>query len=126
MKMPTRSRTFQANKPKTQVFTHFSYGTHMAHLHEEMVDYLAKLCRVACTEEEKVSFLKELNQILEYVEKLEACDTKGIEPLASVIQGQEGLSLREDEEEEPLNRETFFSLAPAHVAGLIKVPNILE
>lgn len=98
----------------------------MAHLHEEMVDYLAKLCRVACTEDEKTSFLKDLNQILEYVEKLEACDTKGIEPLASVIQGQDALSLREDEEEEPLNREAFFSLAPAHVAGLIKVPNILE
>ena len=98
----------------------------MARLNTDTIDHLAKLCRLACTEEEKQSLLHDLNQILGYVDRLEECDTNDVEPLSSVIDGQGSLLLREDVEEESLNRESFFSIVPAHVAGLIKVPNILE
>ena len=98
----------------------------MVRLDTDTIDHLARLCRLACTEEEKQALLKDLNQILGYVDRLTECDTDAIEPLSSVIQGQESLLLRDDVEEESLDREAFLRLAPQHVAGLIKVPNILE
>lgn len=98
----------------------------MAALDTSTIDHLAKLCRLACTEEEKRSLLQDLNNILQYVETLQECDTADTEPLACVIQGQNSLLLREDEEEMSLTQAEFLSLSPARVAGLVKVPNILE
>lgn len=98
----------------------------MTKLKEDTVEYLAHLCRIACNEEEKHSIGQDLNQILAYVDRLEQCDTQGIEPLSYVVSGHEQLILRDDIEEPSLDKEAFFRLAPAHIAGLIKVPTILE
>lgn len=98
----------------------------MAHLGDDTVEHLAKLCRIACTDEEKKGILRDLNSILAYVERLDECPTEGVEPISSVIEGQNALSLRDDIEEPSLSREDFFRMAPATVAGLIKVPTIIE
>lgn len=98
----------------------------MSQLDEAFVEHLAKLCRLTCTEEEKKALLVDLNNMLEYVKQLDSCPTEGVEPLTTVIQNQEPLSLREDREEPSLSRETYLRIAPAHIAGLVKVPCIIE
>lgn len=98
----------------------------MVYLGIDTVEHLAKLCRFSYSEEEKQSILQDLNSILAYADRLNELNTDDIEPLSSVIDGQEPLFLREDIEQAPLSKEEFFSIAPATIAGLIKVPTIIE
>lgn len=58
---------------------------------KDQLDHLAKLCRIALTDEEKTRLGGQLNQIIAFVEQLQACDVEGIEPMAHP---QEGVTLR--------------------------------
>ena len=49
------------------------------------VQKVAKLARLALTEAEAEEFTHQLSAILEYVEKMNQLDTKGIEPLAHTL-----------------------------------------
>ncbi len=46
------------------------------------LDHLAKLCRIALTNEEKSRLGEQLNAIIAFVEQLQACDVEGIEPMS--------------------------------------------
>ncbi|PIR49728.1 Asp-tRNA(Asn)/Glu-tRNA(Gln) amidotransferase GatCAB subunit C [Candidatus Peregrinibacteria bacterium CG10_big_fil_rev_8_21_14_0_10_54_7] len=56
----------------------------MANLSHDDVRHIAKLARLHLREEEVEKFSKELTSILQYVEKLQTVDTKGVEPTAQV------------------------------------------
>ncbi len=58
---------------------------------KEQLDHLATLCRIALSDEEKTRLGGQLNQIIAFVEQLQACDVEGIEPMAHP---QEGVSLQ--------------------------------
>ena len=58
---------------------------------KDQLDHLARLCRIALTDEEKTRLGDQLNQIIAFVEQLQACDVEGIEPMAHP---QEGVSLQ--------------------------------
>lgn len=74
------------------------------------LDHLALLSRISLTEEEKARFGEQLNQIITFVEQLQACDVEGIAPMAHP---QEGALLKprkilemSDTEEDITNFET--------------------
>jgi len=46
------------------------------------VEHIAELARLKFSKEELENFTHQLNQILEYMEKLNELDTKNIEPLS--------------------------------------------
>ena len=46
------------------------------------IDYVAKLARIALSDEEKAKFSSQLDSILGYIEKLDELDTTGVEPTA--------------------------------------------
>lgn len=56
----------------------------MAKLKREDVIKLASLARLKLSEDEIVEYAKELSEILEYVEKLDSVDTKGLKPTLQV------------------------------------------
>lgn len=56
----------------------------MAKLTREDVLKLAQLARLDLTDDEVEEFSSELSAILQYVEKLESVDTKGLEPTNQV------------------------------------------
>lgn len=56
----------------------------MAQLSKEHVLKLAKLSRLTLREDEITRYQKELSKILDYVERLEAVDTTGLEPTYQV------------------------------------------
>ena len=60
----------------------------------EQVEYVAKLARLAISDDEKVMFGKQLSSILTYVETLNRVDTTDVEPTSHVIPMQN--VLRED------------------------------
>ena len=46
------------------------------------IDYVAKLARIELTDEERVKYSAQLEQILDYFKKLSAVDVEGVEPSA--------------------------------------------
>jgi aspartyl-tRNA(Asn)/glutamyl-tRNA(Gln) amidotransferase subunit C len=54
-------------------------------LSPEDIAHIAKLSRLAVTEEEAALFQEQLSSILGYVAALDAVDTDGVEPMAQAI-----------------------------------------
>ncbi len=87
------------------------------------VEHVAKLARLEFTEEEKKMFTRQLNQILEYMEKLNELDTTNVEPLSHVID----LSnvFREDRVRPSYPVEEVLKNAPAKTEKFFKVPKVI-
>jgi aspartyl-tRNA(Asn)/glutamyl-tRNA(Gln) amidotransferase subunit C len=90
----------------------------------EQVRHIAKLARIAMSEEEIERLVPELNNILGWVEQLGEVNTDGVEPLATVI--DQKLRLREDAVTEPDQHALFQSVAPRVKDGLYLVPKVIE
>ena len=86
------------------------------------VEHVAKLSRLALSEEEKEKFAPQLSAILEYVNELTEVDTTGIEPMAHSIKISN--VMREDEVKQDFSREEMLKNAPEEEDGFFKVPKI--
>lgn len=87
------------------------------------VEHVALLARLSFSEEEKVKLTAQLNEILNYMDQLNALDTSTIEPLSHVIE----LSnvFREDVLKPCLDREDALKNAPARSEEFFKVPKVI-
>lgn len=90
----------------------------------EQVEHVAKLARLAVSEEEKVLFGRQLSSILTYVETLNRVDTSQVEPTSHVLPMQN--VLREDEVKASLPRDAALANAPDSDNGCFRVPKIIE
>jgi len=71
-------------------------------------------------------FAAQLGNVLEYVERLQAVDVSGVEPLGFAGDATAPLPLREDEPQPCLPREKVLSQAPEQNGEAFLVPRILE
>ena len=94
-------------------------------LTDDEFNRLARLCRLALSDEEKKKLQSNLQTILGYIDSLQEIDTTGVEPCVHVIETH-SLPLRPDEEGAVLPRETFLANAPNHVGGMVKVPAVMK
>lgn len=95
----------------------------MALTHQDVVR-IAKLARIAVSDDEIVSIGEELNPILGLIETMQAVNTDDVEPMThpqDLI-----LRARPDEVTESNQRETFLALAPQVEAGLFLVPKVID
>jgi aspartyl-tRNA(Asn)/glutamyl-tRNA(Gln) amidotransferase subunit C len=90
------------------------------------VRHVARLARLALSEEEEERFAAQLGNVLEYVERLQAVDVAGVEPLSFAGDAAAGLPLREDEPLPCLPRDKVLAQAPEHNGEAFLVPRILE
>ena len=90
----------------------------------EQVRHIAKLARIATSDEEIEALVPELNNILGWVEQLGEVDTDGVEPLTAVIDSQ--LRLREDSVTDGDRRDDILANAPAAEHGFFAVPKVIE
>lgn len=90
------------------------------------VRHVARLARLALSEEEEERFAAQLGNVLEYVERLQAVDVSGVEPLGFAGDATAALPLREDEPQPCLPREKVLSQAPEQNGEAFLVPRILE
>jgi aspartyl-tRNA(Asn)/glutamyl-tRNA(Gln) amidotransferase subunit C len=98
----------------------------MTKISEDDVIHLTRLCRIACTPEERGELLKNFQRIVSYVDQLAEVDTRGVEPCNYVTVGHASTPLRDDIPENTLDRKDLMSMAPASMANLILVPSILK
>lgn len=97
----------------------------MADIDSHTIEYLSRLSRIECSEEEKEKLLKNLADVLKYVSLLEEVNTENVEPCNHVLENMNNV-LREDDVGTILPRELFLANAPAHVGGMIRVPTVLK
>lgn len=88
------------------------------------VEDVARLARLALTEEEKELYASQLSRILTYVEKLKELDTTGVEPTTHAMPTTR--AFREDVVMPSLPREDAIQNAPDREKGCFKVPRIIE
>ena len=86
--------------------------------------HIAKLARIAMSDEEHDRLLPELNNILGWVEQLGEVNTDGVEPLTAVI-GQK-LRLRDDVVNDGNVRDQVLANAPEAQHGFFAVPKVIE
>ncbi len=88
------------------------------------VPHIAKLARVAMSDEEIERLAPELNNILGWVEQLGEVNTDGVEPLTAVI--DQKLRLRDDVVTEGDIRDEILANAPEAQHGFFAVPKVIE
>ncbi len=88
------------------------------------VKKVAKLARIKIDPKEEYNLKCELNNILEWVDKLQKVDTKNTEPMLSV--SNESMPLREDKVTSKIENEQILLNAPEKKAGFFVVPKVVE
>ena len=90
----------------------------------DQVRHIAKLARIAMSEEELERLGPELNAIIGWVEQLAEVNTEGVEPLTAVI--DQKLRLREDAVTDGDIRDQILANAPEAQHGFFAVPKVIE
>jgi len=85
---------------------------------------IATLARIKVTEEEKAALAGELSGIMGWIEQLDAVDTAGVEPIASVIDAL--LPWRKDAVTDGGYPEKVLANAPQAAPGFYAVPKVIE
>ncbi|MCS7150866.1 MAG: Asp-tRNA(Asn)/Glu-tRNA(Gln) amidotransferase subunit GatC [Endomicrobia bacterium] len=97
---------------------------------KDEVKYIAYLARLGLTEEEIELYSKQLEVILEYMDKLKEVDTTNVEPLTNIIKlyTNENVqtSLREDEVMDSGCQKQILENAPEKVGNYFKVEKVIE
>ena len=93
-------------------------------LERDQIDAVAWLARLAIDTDETPAYQADLGKILSLVERLQAVDTGGLEPLAHPLEA--GARLRPDEVTEPDCRQANQQSAPEVENGYYLVPRVLE
>lgn len=88
------------------------------------VEHVAALARLELTEQEKTTYMDQLNAILKYAEQLNELDTENIEPTSHAVPVLN--VMREDETRPSLPIDRVLLNAPDEEDGQIKVPAVLE
>lgn len=88
------------------------------------VRHVARLARLALTEEEISTFQGQLGRILEHIEHLKKLEVSGVDPTAHTHPVFN--VVREDVPGESLPREAALGIAPRSANNLVIVPKVLE
>jgi aspartyl-tRNA(Asn)/glutamyl-tRNA(Gln) amidotransferase subunit C len=88
----------------------------------ETVDHVARLARLSLTATERNLFARQLDQILEYAESIQALDLQEVEPMSHALTTG---SFRDDEPRQGLDRDRILESAPDPANGLFRVPRVI-
>lgn len=89
----------------------------------DQVKYVADLARIRLSEDEVRLFSKQLNKILEYIDKLNQLDTKAVEPMSHTL-NITNVS-REDKIKKSLDTKDVLANAPSAKNGFFQVPKVI-
>ena len=88
------------------------------------VEHVARLARLALSDEELERMRHQLDRILGYIEKLNELDTEGVEPTSHAIRMVN--VMRDDEVRPSLPPDAMLANAPDPAGGFFRVPRIIE
>tara|TARA_B100001123_G_scaffold427425_1_gene542981 strand:+ start:655 stop:969 length:315 start_codon:yes stop_codon:yes gene_type:complete len=85
---------------------------------------ISRLARIALTEDELEAYSRELGDILEHAERVQALSTEGIQPTSHPLPMTN--AFRPDIVTGSLDRDEILEQAPDSVDGYFRVPRILS
>ena len=88
------------------------------------VEKVAKLSRIAVSDDEKQALASEIGGIIDWIEQLNEVDTSGVEPVASV--SGEVLPLRKDKVTAGEQVDDVLANAPAREYDCFVVPKVID
>jgi aspartyl-tRNA(Asn)/glutamyl-tRNA(Gln) amidotransferase subunit C len=88
------------------------------------VEHIAKLARLALTDEQKERYRGQLSTILDHVAKLQELNTRDVPPTTGGALTE--MLLRADETRPGLSSEALFANAPEKDGDQFKVPPVFE
>ena len=88
------------------------------------VEHVAQLARLQFDKSQLEMFINQMNNILEYFDKLQDLDTSSIEPTSHAVVMNN--VFRDDDEKKLFNKNLMLENAPAKEKGCFKVPKVIE
>ncbi len=88
------------------------------------VDQIAHLARLEFDENSKPGIIKDMNRMLEFVDKLNELNTENVEPL--IYMTSENNVLRADEIEQSISQKEALKNAPKKDSDYFKAPKVIE
>ena len=95
-------------------------------INKEDLKYLEKLSRLNAPEEQKEAIIKDLNNILNWVNTLQELDTDNVEPITNISSLHSSLDLREDKATGGNKASEILSNAPEVLDNCFMVPKVVE
>ncbi|MFT2008430.1 Asp-tRNA(Asn)/Glu-tRNA(Gln) amidotransferase subunit GatC [Pontibacter sp. 13R65] len=90
----------------------------------QTIKKIAHLARLEFNEEKEAEMLKDMNQILDWMDKLRELDTTSVEPL--IHMSEEVNVMREDVVHHEITHEQALANAPKKDSDYFRVPKVLE
>ncbi|MEO6537959.1 MAG: Asp-tRNA(Asn)/Glu-tRNA(Gln) amidotransferase subunit GatC [Ferruginibacter sp.] len=91
---------------------------------DSLIQKLANLAKLKFNVIEKEEIKKDLQKMIQFVQKLDQVDTVGVEPLMHM--GDNINIMRQDEEFDTVTREDALKNAPIHDNSFFKVPKVIS
>ncbi|MGR8947228.1 MAG: Asp-tRNA(Asn)/Glu-tRNA(Gln) amidotransferase subunit GatC [Gammaproteobacteria bacterium] len=88
------------------------------------IETIASLAKLDLQRIDVPRLSNDLNNILNFVQQMDAVDTTAVEPLASPVKTEN--LLRKDERDSAIDRDGFQAVAPATKDGLYLVPKVID
>jgi len=93
-------------------------------INENDIQKVAKLARLELNQGEREEFSRQLNDIIEYVEKINELDTSGIKPADHIVELNN--VVRADVVQKSIDVAELEKMVPSFRDGHIVVPKIIE
>lgn len=94
------------------------------HISEETIDYVGILAKLELSPEEKIQAGKDMERMLDYIDKLNELDTSMVEPMSYIFPLNN--VFREDVVTNGDDREAMLANAPKKKDGSFMVPRTVE
>lgn len=91
---------------------------------DKMIDQLAYLARLEFKDEEREAIKKDLERILQFVDKLQELDTDGVDPL--IYLSDRINNLREDKVVKTISHEEALKNAPDADSDYFRIPKVIR
>ena len=91
---------------------------------KEMLHHLAKLSKIALSDEETERLQKHLHSIIAHFHHLQTINTDGIPPCNQVTNLCN--VVREDQVSKTFPRDRFLKNTPSHIGGMVHVPSFIQ
>jgi aspartyl-tRNA(Asn)/glutamyl-tRNA(Gln) amidotransferase subunit C len=93
-------------------------------VNKNLVEKLAHLSRLTIAENEMPEVINGLENMIGFVEQLQAIDTSDVQPLMYV--GQAMIVFREDEVNDEITQQQALKIAPLHTDEFFEVPTVIK
>ena len=91
---------------------------------DTLIDKLANLAKIEFDDKAKKEIKNDMDAMLDFVDKLDELDTKGVEPL--IFMSEEINVLREDIEKITITQKEALKNVPQHDCDYIMVPKVVS